>query len=292
MEKKENFIGKAGVWVDSLWEDALSRWSVRSGQDKNYRWHVVHPAIVSILSTGHRGNDLRILDLGCGDGIILDDLKNRELFSDKGLYLGIDMSQKLIEKARDSHSWGNAVFLQGNLSDSNLAGKIIERGAGWDCVLSVFVIQEIPDCESFIENLSKVVEPDSLVVIITVHPDFAEWLKQNGGMKAAEDITSRSEPENPPWRWAGSYPIVDEPHDVFYLPYFHRTIEDYRSLFARFGMIIDTVLELPDKHNELPFLVEEGISPFTPFENNVYWPYIGEEPSALAIIARKETAFG
>lgn len=292
METKESLISKAEIWVSSVWTDALPHWSVRSGQDKSYRWHVIHPAIVNILRKIYQNRHLRILDLGCGDGIMLDDQTMRELIANDGAYLGIDISRELLDKARQCHNEKNISFLQGNLSDLDFFQRIIERMDKWDCIVSVFVIQEIPDIESFLENLRQLLETVNVAIIVTVHPDFAEWLKQTGEMQLADDLPEYCELKNFPWRWAGYYPIVNEPHDTFFLPYFHRNIEDYRSLMERFGIAIEKIVELPDKQNELPLLVKQGFSPFYQFEKNIYWPRICEEPSALAIIARKESVSG
>ena len=198
----------------------------------------------------------------------------------------------VLEIARDRHIDENVSFVRGNLSDPDIARRIIERGIVWDVLLSVYVIQELPDIESFIMNLAKLVQTSAYVIIVTVHPDFAGWLKQTGSLKLEENLTSSDEQETSSWRWAGYYPIVDEPNDTFTLPHFHRTVGDYRSLLGKSGFVVDKVLELPDKQRDLPHLVKQGFSPFSQFENNVYWPRIGEEPSALAIISRKETVSG
>ena len=287
MKTRENIIHDAEVWAKTVWNEALLRWSVRSGQDKSYRWHVIYPAIVNILSESFQNKRLRILDLGCGDGIFLDNQNTSELIANDGAYLGVDISGELIEKARDRHNENNVGFLVGNLSDTDFARRILNRETGWDCVLSVFVIQEIPDIESFMENLERILKTGAFALIVTVHPDFALWLKQTGRMRITGDHANFHEQESPPWRWAGYYPIVDEPNEAFFLPYFHRTTEDYRSLMERFGIIVEKIIELPDK-NDLPLLMKQGFSPFTPFEHNIYWPRICEVPSALFIIARKE----
>ncbi len=292
MKTNKNLISKAEIWAQSLWEKALPYWLSRSGQDKNYRWYVIHPAIVNILHKIYNDRHLRIIDLGCGDGVLLDDQTIFELIANEGAYLGVDISGELLEKTRGYHKEKNANFLQGNLSGHDLVKRIIELGNKWDCIVSVFVIQEIPDIESFLENLGQLLETVDLGLIITVHPDFAEWLKQKGKMNIAEELSESREMKNLSWRWAGYYPIVNEPYDNFFLPYFHRNIEDYRSLMEKYGISIEKILELPDKKNELPFLLKQGISPFSKFEKNIYWPRICEEPSALAIIARRESVSG
>ncbi len=294
IKPKEILIARAESWVENVWQDVSSRWSARSGQDKSYRWHVIHPALVRILKKLYPKRHLRILDLGCGDGVLLDDPDTVELFSGDGRYLGVDISPELLEKARGHHHEENVSFLQGNLSDHDLARRILDREIfdrekEWDCTLSIFAVQEIPDIESFMDNLSKLLDKCSRAVILTVHPDFAEWLERTGIIQVVNELNGFNENMKPQWRWVGLYPIVDEPDETFYLPHFHRTLEDYRSLMKKHGIAIEQVIEIPDKHNELPLLVKQGFSPFAPFEKNIYWPRIGEEPSALAIIARKET---
>ena len=253
---------------------------------------MIHPAIIKILRERFPNRDLRILDLGCGDGIILDDQESRELLAENGDYLGVDVSSELLEKARERHHEKNVSFLQGNLSDNDLAQNIISRKNTWDCIISVFVIQEIPDIESFVINLKQLLDYVSLAIIVTVHPDFAEWLRDNGRMKAAENLTNPAGNEHFHWRWAGYYPIVDEPHETFFLPHFHRTIQDYRTLLERFGIAVENIIELPERQNDLPRIAKQRISPFTSFKNNLYWPRISEAPSAIAIIARKESGNG
>ena len=112
-------------------------------------------------------------------------------------------------------------------------------------------------------------------------------------MRTAENLSippgqNKDEARTPAWRWAGYYPIMDEPREAFFLPYFHRTVEDYRSALEGSGFIIERILEFPDS-KQIPSLLKRGISPFAPFKNNLYWPRIGEAPSSLAFITHKGT---
>ena len=288
MNAKNTLILKAESWASSLWSDALPRWSGRSGQDKNYRKHVVHPAILSLLRKNFPEGEIRILELGCGDGVFLDDTGLKALIDNGGSYSGIDISSKLVEEARLKHTAENIVFLRVSMADTALFDRIVSQNESWNCILSVFAIQEVPDIESMMENLLRILPEGVLTVFVTVHPDFGEWLMQEGRMRKEEELASGIEQEELQWRWAGYYPIVDEPLEAFYLPYFHRNLEDYRSIFARYGFFTQDIVELPEKKHELPQLVKRGISPFTPFETNLYWPRIGEVPSSIVFLARKE----
>ncbi|MFC1490958.1 class I SAM-dependent methyltransferase, partial [Candidatus Latescibacterota bacterium] len=258
-----------------------------TGQDKSYREHVIYPALEKILSLRFRSGGLRILDLGCGDGIFLDNPEVWKLLTGERAYLGVDVSGELLARAEKKHSADNIEFFEGNLSESGLAGSINAMGKDWNCALSVFAIQEIPDINSVMRNIAGSIGSGAYVVLVTVHPDFAEWLLEAGRMRLAESISGGNDEDTSLFRWAGYYPIVDEPDESFYLPYFHRTIEDYENIMIGHGLLPSETLELPDK-KDLAELVQQGISPFKKFAGNDYWPKIGEQPSALAIIARKE----
>ena len=292
MDKKDKTIQKSEKWAASLWDKAHSRWAVRLGQDKNYRSHVIHPAIVSVLRELYPGGTIQILDLGCGDGVFLSDNAGKDILADGGSYTGVDISDELIGKARSLRSMGNVNFLQGNLTDPDFPGILLESGEEWNCVLSVMTIQEIPDLESFMTNLSRIVPEGVYTVIVTVHPDFAEWLKDKGRLEVENNLEfpvdkKGMEKNSSHWHWAGQYPIVDEPLKAFYLPYFHRTLEDYRQAFNRVGLSIEQMIELPDRKRDLPNFVKKKISPFIPFESNLYWPRIAESCSSLVFVARK-----
>ena len=288
MNLKDARIQKAESWAATLWNEALPRWSGRSGQDKNYRKHVVHPAILSLLRKNFPEGGIRILELGCGDGVFLDDTGLKALICNGGSYSGIDISSKLIEEARLKHIAENIAFLRGSLADTALFDRIVSHNESWNSVLSIFTIQEIPDIESMMENLLRILPERVLTVFVTVHPDFGEWLMHEGRMRKEVELTGGIEQGELQWRWAGYYPIVDEPLEAFYLPYFHRSLEDYRSIFAGYGFFTQDIVELPEKKHELPQLVKRGVSPFTPFETNLYWPRIGEAPSSIVFLARKE----
>ena len=281
----ESMITEAASWVDGVWRNASLRWQERSGQDRNYRSHVIMPAVGDIIrNLFGGGRNLDLLDLGCGDGVVLDDPLTGDFALPPGSYLGIDRVPDLIEHARHRHRAENISFMQGDLTDTGLSESIAGHHRDWDCVLSLFVPQELPDITSFLSVIAEVLDRDSRAVLVTVHPEFAEWLRETGHIRVIDHFSG-----SPLWDWAGLYPIVDEPNEPFYLPHFQRGIETYVSLCGQAGLKVETIHELPEPDRELPRLVKEGTSPFAPFETNVYWPRIGEAPSAVALVISKET---
>ncbi|MDP2984006.1 MAG: methyltransferase domain-containing protein [Candidatus Latescibacter sp.] len=289
-QNSNNHLQKAESWASSLWKTALARWPDRIGQDKNYRLHVVHPTLDELLRERFR-RGIHILDLGCGDCSLLDDPRFSGRIRPGGSYLGIDISGELIDKASARHKGEGIRFLRGDLADQTLSNRITGVRETWDVVLSVFVIQEVPDLDTFLENLAHIASPGSLVIVVTVHPAFAEWLLDEGRLRIESSLQAGFESEAL-WRWAGYYPIVDEPMEPFYLPYFHRSVEDYREAFTRTGLKVCDIRNIPDRERDLPRLRELRITPFFQFETNLYWPRIAEEPSALVIAALKEDLRG
>jgi len=284
--RTSSLLDQAESWAASLWEAARDRWPEREGQDCNYRLHVVHPTVRSVLRKYLPERGFSVLDLGCGDGAFLDDPENRAMIGNDGSYLGVDVSTELIGRACTRHGGDRVRFLEGNLGDSSTADRISGTGIVWDAALSVFVVQEMPDAGQFFALLGRILPAGGLAVTVTVHPSFGEWLRNEGRMETADRLAF-SRPEAPElYRWAGRYPIVDDPREPFFLPYFHRTEEDYRDTFLRAGFAVREMRGIPGPETR-GMLRERGISPFIPFETNRYWPRIAEEPSALLLIAVK-----
>jgi len=280
------------AWSDRLWRAARERWTTRKGQDRNFRRFVIHPALGRIIRAWFHDAPVNVLDLGCGDGVFLDDEVGRGVIERGGTYTGLDIADDILESARSRHNGEGISFICGDLNDAGLSSMPGLAGKRWDCILSVFAIQEVPRLDSFCRVLYETAGDDTIAAIVTVHPDFAQWLYDNGSMAPEDTLAPPQEKERRVdlWRWAGHYPIVDEPGEPFYLPYFHRTLTDYRETFERHGFIIEEVRELPESLDACERLTKEKITPFVNFDNNVYWPRMAEAPSAIVFTVRKSRA--
>ena len=283
---EQRIIDQADSWARSLWDRSLKRWADRTGQDRTYRQLVIHPFLFDYLESNLPRIPRHLLDLGCGDGILMNDPRFQSSVGDGGSYLGVDLSGTLMGLANSEASRANTSFLAMNVTSPGLVSAVLAARPSWDAVLSVFMVQEIADIHAFFRNLEPLLAPDTRALVITVHPDFAEWLRERGRLAVNPDLSGGSVSAPETWRWAGAYPIVDEPREPFYLPHFQRSFEDYRAIIEQSGLVLDRVIELPPS-GTLPGLVRGGISPFRPFEGNVYWPRISETPSSAALVIRK-----
>ncbi len=286
----QGMIADARRWAAELWDIALPRWLARTGQDRSYREHVIHPLLASEIGVLRGGEPLNLIEIGCGDGSLLEDRREREMIGDGGRYLGIDRLPELTDAARKRFASERIDFMTADVTDRNLAARLSPSGTRWNCAVSVLAVQEIPDVDSMMSVLAAVLAPGASFVFVSVHPAFGSWLREEGRLEVMKNISSSAahSANTSQWLWAGGYPIVDEPREAFSLPYFHRETACYRNLCARHGFTVRRIIEFPDASHDIPMLVDKGVSPFSRFTGNLYWPRIAEGPSSLAIVAEKD----
>ena len=103
---------------------------------------------------GYLANGQDILDLGCGNGRLLELLKEYQIN-----YLGIDYSKKLIEEAKQD--WQNFNFVVGDILDLNLKEK-------YDLVFLVATLHHIPSQklrEKVLINVKSVLKPNGKLLM-------------------------------------------------------------------------------------------------------------------------------
>ena len=287
MEKsvRDTLISEAASWAAELWREALSRWVSREGQDRNYRTHVIHPALFALLRERIiTPGVLNILEVGCGDGTLLDDEAMKEVITQSGRYVGLDISQRLLTSAKSKHARPGIDYFQCDLTGSLTPEQFPVNKDFFDCALSVFTLQEVPDISAALKNIAALLNHGGFGIFFAVHPAFGEWLAGEGHIGKNSGLEPPAGVKNGLWQWAGCYPIVDEPGEPFYLPYFHRSIDEYGEFFREAGFTVIETVGIPEKEQDIPRLVKAGVSPFAPFDKNLYWPCIGHEPSAAAFI--------
>lgn len=107
----------------------------------------VHEAVGRL---GRQG--LRILDIGCGTGWLVDQLLQY------GAATGIDVSRAAIADAQ--RRTPGAVFISGDVLDQQLPE------ASFDCIVSLETLPHVSDQEGFMRELRRLVVPGGLIVVV------------------------------------------------------------------------------------------------------------------------------
>jgi ubiquinone biosynthesis O-methyltransferase len=115
--------------------------------------HIEEELIFALI--GSTGN-ARILDVGCGDGVLSIRLAQR------GAHVtGLDADQGMIDAARDRASKAHAAitFVQGN------AGSLPFADGTFDVVVAVTVLCFVPDGQSAVREMARVLRPGGRLIL-------------------------------------------------------------------------------------------------------------------------------
>ena len=118
----------------------------------------------ALAAGGGRGK-LRIIDAGCGDGLLTIALARKH---PDWAFLGVDLRDDMLEGARiraRSRSLENVSFVAGNLEL-----PLPERGR--DAVLAIECLSEIPDDRLALQRMTEALAPGGLLV---VHVPERDW---------------------------------------------------------------------------------------------------------------------
>ena len=109
-----------------------------------------------------------ILEIGCGQGACSNtiDLPDR-------LYIGVEPSQFLLDRAQELYSRENRHFVAGS------AYALPFGDNGFDAVFSVSVWHLLSDLQKAAAELSRVLRESGVFLIITANPDaYSEWTRE------------------------------------------------------------------------------------------------------------------
>ncbi|MDD1751577.1 MAG: class I SAM-dependent methyltransferase [Methanotrichaceae archaeon] len=288
-------ITKAKIWAERIWADATAPWAERTSQDYSYREYVVEPAVNEASKELNLTPSSKVLEIGCGDGSHL--LFWNKLLDNANLdtvqLLGIDLFATQINKARERvKDLKNITVLAGDATSRDTAEIITVQFGNPDVIVAMFLMQDTPDLEGILNMAGACLKGGGHLLTVFVHPGFAYHLCELGYVKKAEDEYLSREHISPSgivqWRFAGYYPIAQKDASPFYLPYFHRNVEDYLDALCKKKFTIVTRKDLMLSLNIAEKLKEARISPFYEEKYNIYWPLIIKEPSSLMIHARIE----
>jgi SAM-dependent methyltransferase len=292
---QEDPIQHAREWAFARWVEALPEWLDHPAQDRLYRSLVVDPVLQQVI----RDLDLRgagpLVDLGCGDGSYLPLWRKTLDESGHGTLpiVAVDRQSALIARARaQAGPCAPVHFVEADFSEPATASLIVSQAERAQVTVSVFSLQETPDLEAALSTIRKVLVPGGYLLVVLVHPEFAEKLQRDGVLVGAEaDDAVLGQPQVSrtgvvEWRYAARYPIARAPSAPFHLPYFHRSLQDYLDAARVTGFSLLKTVNLPPNGNPFKSLSPQNRSIIGDQPNNPYWPHIQHGPSSLLLVAR------
>jgi len=114
----------------------------------------------------------KVLDLGCGTGMLLDELARRSAF-----VVGIDSSPEMLELARKRR--GSAVLLLADADHLPFADR------SFDAVVSVTLLQNMPNPEATVREVARITKRGGIVIMTTLRHkhslgELERWIRAAG----------------------------------------------------------------------------------------------------------------
>lgn len=171
--------------------------------------------------------DLRVIDLGCGDGAFAG------LVLDRGArtYLGIDGSAAMIDIARTFVHRTSARFELGTIED-------LRRPQGSaDLVTSRMAFHYLQDLSPTLRSIRQILAPTGRLLFTVTHPVITSHDSTISAPRTNWTVDHYFEPGERHRDWFGSE-----------VTWFHRTVEHYLAAVLAAGFAIESVSECePDR---------------------------------------------
>ena len=162
MTQKDNVhlheINKFGSMAERWWDP--------QGEFKTL--HDVNPLRLSFIQKFVNLEGMRIVDVGCGGGILTEGLAKQNAEA-----LGIDLSEDLIDIA-DLH--GLETGIKVNYQKISVEALADEQPESFDHVTCMEMLEHVPDPGSIINACAKLVKPGGMVFFSTVNRQAKAYL--------------------------------------------------------------------------------------------------------------------
>lgn len=130
--------------------------------------HDINPARVEWIIQRSPVAGLKLLDVGCGGGILA------EAMATAGADVtGIDLSEKPLEAAR-SHAEQSGVSITYKLSDAEAMAK--QHSGDFDVITCLEVLEHVPDPAALVAACARLVKPNGHLYFSTINRNLRAWL--------------------------------------------------------------------------------------------------------------------
>ncbi len=136
--------------------------------------HAINPLRMTFVETHSDAGDSRVLDVGCGGGILAEALARSG-----ATVTALDLAEDVIAVARD-HA---PDYLKVNYQVADITRFAPEHAGEYDVVTCMEMLEHVEQPERIIESLAEAVRPGGHVFLSTLNRNAKSWLL---GIVAAE----------------------------------------------------------------------------------------------------------
>ncbi len=208
-----------------------------------YRELINNPAFFELLG---EVNNLRMLDVGCGEGI------TTRMLADRGAKVtGIDLSEKMIELAKQHDAKESCGIQYALTSGSDLSQFESET---FDAAVSTMAMMDMADYAACVKEVYRVLKPSGFFQFSILHPCFFthafKWILDKEGKRDglvtgdyfSLDIDSETTPVDQ-WFFSGTSHEERENHSPLQVPRFPKTLSQYFNVLTQTGFVVENLKE-------------------------------------------------
>ncbi|MFZ5955874.1 MAG: hypothetical protein ACOYT4_05615 [Nanoarchaeota archaeon] len=246
-----------------------------STKNRAYSDNIIFPKLAELIKNISPVKDGTFVDIYSIDGNITEKLAGIYTKTHKfGKLIGFEPISEFVYLSRGLTGISPRIPLYYMIGDFHHCIKVHNLENNSD-IITALNLNYVADIVSFLNDLHRCLKPKGNAFLGFTHPDFAE--------KIIKKIVREQKRffENNNFRFATEFPLIKDNGEIFYVPYFHRFMEDYKKLFCDFFNVCDEYYELKPNRKLIERSNSRKILPFYNFEGNVYYPEIIKMPSSV-----------
>lgn len=217
---------------NTSWDNVNEWYGNKVGEKGHYyQRNIIFPRILELIDFN---KNIKILDLGCGEGVFSRYLGEK----DYRKYLGIDLAKNLIEQAKAKNKDSRNEFLRFDVT-RRLNLDLMD----FDYAVFILSLQNIDDYDSALKNASNLLRKNGKLLIVLNHPSFripksSSWELDRITMRQYRRI----------YRYMTEHKIridmtpgIKQKSEYTYT--FHRSLQDYSLSLFNNGFVIERIYE-------------------------------------------------